>query len=111
VSTVGITKWIAETSPCLKARIASILYLLIFIVAPSGAATATPAKMISTLACDTGVALILYDLLKPVSKRLSLLAAFFRLIFVAVMAVNSLNYFGPLDLFKSAHSAAEFNTG
>jgi hypothetical protein len=27
------------------------------------------------------------------------------------MAVNSLNYFGLLDLFKSAHAAAAFNTG
>jgi Domain of unknown function (DUF4386) len=87
------------------------LYLLIFIAAPSDAATATPAKMIMTLACDIGVALILYHLLKPVSGRLSLLAAFFRLIFVAVMAVNSLNYFGHLDIFKGAHSSAAFNTG
>jgi len=102
---------IAETSPGLKARIAGILYLLIFIAAPSGAATATPAKMIITLACDTSVALILYDLLKPAGMRLSLLAAFFRLIFVAVMTVNSLNYFGLLDHFKNAHSAAAFNKG
>jgi Domain of unknown function (DUF4386) len=111
MSTAWITKRIGGTSPRLKARIAGVLYLFIFIVAPSGAATATPAKMIITLACDTGVALILYDLLKPVSKRLSLLAAYFRLIFVAVMAVNSLNYFGRLALFKGAHSVAAFNTG
>lgn len=111
MSTAGITKWSRETSPRLKARITGILYLLIFIAAPSGAATATPAKMMITLACDTGVALILYDLLKPVSKRLSLLAASFRLMLVAVMAINSLNYFGRLDLFKGAHSAAAFNTG
>jgi Domain of unknown function (DUF4386) len=106
-----LPKRIAEASPRLKARIAGALYLLIFIAAPSGAATATPANMIVTLACDTGVALILYYLLKPVSSRLSLLAAFFRLIFVAVMAVNSLNYFGLLDLFQGAHAAAAFNTG
>jgi hypothetical protein len=104
-------KRIAEASPRLKARIAGVLYLLIFIAAPSGAATATPAKMIITLACDIGVALILYHLLKTVSKRLSFLAAFFRLLFVAVMAVNSLNYFGLLDLFKGAHSAVAFNKG
>jgi Domain of unknown function (DUF4386) len=102
---------IAGASPRLKARVAGLLYLLIFIAAPSGAARATPTKMIITLACDTGVALILCELLKPVSRSLSLLAAFFRLIFVAVMAVNSLNYFGLLDLFKDAHSSAAFNTG
>jgi hypothetical protein len=102
---------IAETSPGLKARIAGILYLLIFIAAPSGAATATPAKMIITLACDTSVAFILYALLKPAGMRWSLIAAFFRLIFVAVMTVNSLNSFGVLDHFKDAHSAAAFNKG
>ena len=106
-----MTKPIAVASPRIKARIAGFLYLLIFIAAPSGAATATPAKMMITLACDIGVAIVLCNLLKPVSKSLSLLAASFRLIFVAVMAVNSLNYFGLLDLFKSVHSAAAFNTG
>jgi len=85
--------------------------MVIFIAAPSGAENATLAKMTITLACDTGVALLFYDLLKPVSKNLSLLAAVFRLIFVAVMTVNSLNYFGLLDLFKSAHSSTVFNTG
>ena len=104
-------EWIAETSPRLKARIAGILYVLIFIAAPRGATTATPARLIITLACDTGVALIFYHLLKPVRMRLSLLAAFFRFIFVAVMAATSLNYFGVVNLFKSAHSAAAFNTG
>jgi len=102
---------IAGASPRLKARIAGLLYLLIFVAAPSGAATATPAKMIITLACDTGVALILYELLKPVSRNISLLAALFRLIFVAVMAANSLSYFGAVVLFGSAHSSAAFNTG
>jgi Domain of unknown function (DUF4386) len=111
MSTPEMTKPIAGASPRLKARIAGLLYLLIFIAAPSGAATATPAKMIITLICDTGVALILYDLLKPVSRSLSLLAALFRLIFVAVMAANSLSYFGAVVLFQSTHSSAAFNTG
>ena len=53
----------------------------------------------------------LYHLLKRVNKRLSFLAAFFRLIFVAIMAVNSLNYFGLLGLLSGAHSAIAFNTG
>jgi hypothetical protein len=43
-----------------------------------------------------GVALLFYNLLKPVNRNVSLLAAVFRLIFVAVMTVNFLNYFGPL---------------
>lgn len=105
------TKQIAEVSPRLKARIAGFCYVLIFIAAPSGAASATPTKMLITLACDTAVALLFYDLLKPVSRRLSLVAAVFRLIFVVVMATNSLNYFGPLVLLKSQHSPSGFNRG
>jgi hypothetical protein len=104
-------KRFASASPRFAARIAGILYLIIFIAAPSGAENATLAKIAITLACDTGVALLFYYLLKPVGKRLSLMASVFRLIFVAVMAVNSLNYFGIWDVFKSAHSSTAFNTG
>jgi len=111
VSRTELTKPIAGASPRLKARIAGLLYLIIFIAAPSGAATATPAKMIITLACDTGVALILYELLKPVRRSVSLLAALFRLIFVAVMALNSLSYFGAVVSSGRAHSAAAFDVG
>jgi hypothetical protein len=103
-------KRIASTSARLRARIAGILYVIIFVAAPSGAENATLAKITITMACDIGVALLFYGLLRPVNKNLSLLAAVFRLIFVMVMTVNSLNYFGLLDLFNSAHSAAAFNT-
>jgi hypothetical protein len=98
-------------SPRFRARIAGVLYLVIFIAAPSGADNATVAKMTVTLACDTGVALLFYQLFKPVNGNVSLTAAIFRLIFVAAMAVNFLNYVGPLNLLNSAHSAAAFNTG
>jgi hypothetical protein len=108
-NTVDMIKQLA--SPRLRARIAGVLYLGIFVAAPSGAHDATLAKMTITLACDTAVALLFYNLLKPVSRNVSLLAAAFRLIFVAVMSVNFLNFVGLLDLFQSAHSAAAFNTG
>jgi Domain of unknown function (DUF4386) len=108
---VDIIKRIASASPRLRARIAGALYMIIFIAAPSGAENATLAKMTITLACDIGVALLFYNLLKPVNRNLSLLAALFRLIFVAAMTVNFLNYLGLLDLFKSARSPAAFNTG
>jgi hypothetical protein len=102
---------ISRTSPRLRARIAGVLYVIIFIAAPSGAENATVVNITLTLACDTGVALLFYSLLKPVSKTLSLLAAIFRFIFVVVMAVNSLNYFGLSNIFNGGHSAAAFNTG
>jgi hypothetical protein len=78
ITLVEIIKRITRGSPRLRARIAGVLYLVIFIAAPSGAESATLAKMAITLACDTGVALLFYDLFKPVSKNLSLLAAAFK---------------------------------
>jgi Domain of unknown function (DUF4386) len=108
---VDMIKRISSTSPRLRARVAGILYLIIFVAAPSGAHNATLAKLAITLACDTGVAVLFYNLFKPVNKNLSLLAASFRFIFLGVMTVNSLNYFGFLALFNGAHSSAAFNTG
>ena len=98
-------------APALKARLAGLLYLLIFVSAPSGAASATPLKMIVNLACDIGVAVLLYQLLRPISRSLSLLAALCRLIFVVLMAVNTLNYFGVTAVFQRAHSASAFDSG
>jgi Domain of unknown function (DUF4386) len=111
LSTAVTMQRFRKASPRLRARIAGALYVLIFVAAPSNAAGATAIRMLITLICDTAVALIFYDLLKPVSRSLSLLAAFFRLIFVAVMAINSLDYLGALVLLKGAHSSAAFMTG
>jgi hypothetical protein len=102
---------IAEMSPRFKARMAGLMYLLIFITAPSGAATATPVKMFMNLAFDTGVALIFYYLFQPVSRRLSFIASLSRLIFVVVMSVNALNYFGAIEFLQPSHSSVSFNTG
>lgn len=101
---------LAVASTRLLARVAGVYYLLIFIVAPSGAATATPLRMLVMMACDTGVAIIFYTLFKPVSRNLSLTALIFRLIFVAIMTLDSLYYFGGLDLAHGAHSAQSFNS-
>jgi len=43
-----------------------------------------------TCACDVALAMILYVLLKPVSRNLALLAAFFRLTFVGIYGVAKL---------------------
>jgi hypothetical protein len=87
------------------------MYLLIFLTAPSGAATATPVKMFMTLMADTGVALFFYYLFMPVSKGLSFIASLSRLIFVAVMGVNSLNYFGATEFLQVSHSSDSFDRG
>ncbi len=65
--------------------------------------------------CDIGLALVLYELLAPVRKDLSLLAAFFGLVGTAVYAVAELFYFaasiilGGADYLKS-FSPAQLNT-
>ena len=93
------------------ARLTGLLYVVIFVAAPSGAKTAAPFRMVVTLACDVGVALLLYQLLEPVHRRLSLLAAVFRLVFVLIMSVAALNYFGATHLFQQPRSADAFDSG
>ncbi len=114
---------ISEASSRFKSRIAGSLYLLIIIgalfapfdVAPSGmirgdAGLPATAQILASKplyvfggaahlvvgACDIGVALIFYGLLKPVSRGLALLAASFRLVFVAIANANVLNQSGRL---------------
>jgi hypothetical protein len=124
-----------ERSPRVKARIAGVLYVIIialalfapFPVAPSwllrGDVSATLTKILVSkslyslggvaelivYACDLGVALIFYELLKPVSKSLALLALFFRLTFVAIASTNVLNHFAPLLLMSGAEYLASLN--
>lgn len=98
-------------SPRFKARIAGLMYLLIFITAPSGAATATWVRLFVNLASDTGVALIFFNLFRPVSRRLSFVASLFRITFVVAMSVNTLNYFGAIEFLQPSHSSASFNSG
>jgi hypothetical protein len=56
------------------------------------------------------VTLLLYELLKPVSKSISRLAAVFSLIGVAVGAVFSLAHLAPLLLLKGVPYLAPFDT-
>jgi hypothetical protein len=104
-----MTRRLRGASPRLKARIAGILYVLIFIAAPTGAATATATKMLVTLSCDTAIAFIFYGLFKPVSRSLSLLAAVSRLVFVVILGTASLNYLSPLVLLNGHRSPDAFN--
>jgi Domain of unknown function (DUF4386) len=124
-----------EYSPRAMARIAGFLYLLIivgalfipFATVPSGmmrgdAAVPTVAHIMAAKqlyalsgiaqlilgACDIAVALILYELLKPEGRSLALLAAFFRLVFVAIANANVLNHFVPLLLLSGASYLAAF---
>jgi hypothetical protein len=134
-SAAVMSQRIMDRSPGLMARVAGVLYLIIIVVAGyseffvrdrlivSGDAAATATNILGHealyrlggaavpvyLACDTAVALLFYKLFKPVSGSLSLLAAFFRLVMVAILGVNLLNHFAPLILLKDAHFSEVFN--
>jgi hypothetical protein len=125
---------IAGKSPRRNARIAGVLYLIVFVTAGfaegfvrnrlvvSGDGAATAAHILAheslyrlggaadlvNLVCDTALALIFYELLKPVSRSLSLLAAFFRLMHVGIMATATLNHFAPLVFLGDARGLGSF---
>lgn len=103
-------------SPRTYARMGGLLYLFIIAAAAFGEifvrnrlivwgdAAATASNIVGaetlfrvglagemlTCVCDVALAMILYVLLEPVSRNLSLLAAFFRLTFVGIYAVTKL---------------------
>ena len=127
------TQPIAETSPLFKARIAGICWLMTFItsgfamsvftklvVTSDAAATAanllahealfrsgTALILIST-AFYIVVTLLIYELLKPVSRTVSLLAAFFSLVGCAVGALACLFDLAPLALLKGGQYLSVF---
>jgi hypothetical protein len=117
-----------EISPQPYARTGGILYLFIIVAALFGeifvrgtlivpldaAATAHNVQASETLfriglagemltcACDVALAMILYVLLRPVHRNLALLAAFFRLTFVAIYGVAKLFEITALVLLGKA---------
>jgi hypothetical protein len=60
--------------------------------------------------CDITLVLILYVLLRPVNRQLSLLAAFFGLIGTALFAFAELFYFAPLLILGGAPYLKTFST-
>src|SRR5213083_444847 len=111
-----------ETSPQLYARIGGALYLIIIVIGLfgeafvrdrlilSGDATATAANIRSMeslwrfhiaaelflLICAVALLLILFVLLRPVSRDLALLAAFFNLVSIGLEAATTLYLVGAL---------------
>lgn len=106
----------AEERPQVYARIAGLLYFFVIAAAGFGElfvrsrlirwgdAAATAGNILAsetlfraglaaemlTCVCDVALAVILYVLLRPVSRNLAMLAAFFRLTFVGVYSVAKL---------------------
>jgi hypothetical protein len=121
MSTLALPDLLAEASPRPSARITGVVYLLYFLTAVLGelllkglviegnaAATANNilahqplfrlglASGMIAIAFYIAVTALFYDLFKPVSRRLSLLAAFFSLVGCAILAFASLFQLAPL---------------
>jgi len=81
-------KQIAEASPLFKAKAAGVFWLMVFVagslaLSVGGGAVFSAANIVAPL-CYIVVTLLLYDLLKPVNRSVSFLAAFFGLVGCAV---------------------------
>jgi hypothetical protein len=124
-----------EDSPQLYARIAGILYLLIIVAGifgellvrnkliVSGDATATANNIMNSELlwrtgisvdlimhiCDLPVMIILYYLLRPISKKLALLNLSFNLIQTAVLVANKLNLLAALFFLSDADYLKSFS--
>jgi Domain of unknown function (DUF4386) len=125
---------IAETSPRFKARMAGVSQLLEAVTATFGQVIVLGRLVVSDNAAATaanivgheqlfwlgfasslmGVAfhiawvLLMYVLLKPVNRSLSLLAAFFSLVACAMQALTSLLYLAPLLILQGSSSLSAF---
>jgi Domain of unknown function (DUF4386) len=125
---------IAETSPRFKARMAGVSQLLEAVTATfgqvivlgrlvvSGNAAATAANIVGHeqlfwlgfasslmgVAFHIAWVLLMYVLLKPVNRSLSLLAAFFSLVACAMQALTSLLYLAPLLILQGSSSLSAF---
>jgi hypothetical protein len=134
MSTAEMTNRIAEPSPRFKARMAGVFQLLEAVTASfpgvfvlgrlvvSGNAAATAANILGHerffwlgfassligVACHIAWALLMYELLKPVNRSISLLAAFVILVGCAIQAFASLFYLAPLLILQGGSSLSAF---
>src|SRR6516162_6699069 len=131
-----VMRWIAGAPPPHLARIAGGLYLIIIVggffaigyvpaalVVPGNAAATAHnilthellyrlglAVHIIILPINLPLALIFYELLKVVNRRLALLVVFFTLVGTAIEGANLLNQFTPLMILGGGHYLSVFNT-
>jgi len=127
---------IREMSPSAYARFASVLYLIITVAAifahmvvpeqliVPGDAAATAVNIttseslfriglvgseLTILLSEIVLSVVLYVLLKPVNKTLSLIAAVSRLVMTTIHGLNLLNYYFVLQLLNGADFLTAFN--
>jgi hypothetical protein len=125
-----------ETPPIVYARIAGLLYLIIIVfgifsevfvrssLIVTGNVNTTADNILASetlfrigfaadsimLLSDVAIAILFYELLKPVSKTLALIAAAFRLTQAAILGFNLLIYYAALLLLKGVDYTAGFDS-
>jgi Domain of unknown function (DUF4386) len=135
MSTDVVTGRIVETSPRLKARITGVFYLLTILtgifaqgfvserLVVSGEAAATAANLLAhkglfqlgfavfmiEMACNIVITALFYDLLKPVSRSVSLVAAFLGLTGCVIKTLSRLFFIAPLFILGGAHYLSVFS--
>jgi hypothetical protein len=126
----------AEASPLIYARVAGVLYLIVAIAAffgpmyvlpnllvPGDATTTANNIMASESLFRAGIvsyliiffsevalSVVLYVLLRPVSRTLALIATFFRLAMTTIHGINLLNQFFAMLLLSGADYLTVFET-
>ena len=135
MSTALLTVRGIETSPRLKARIAAVFYLLTILtgifaqgfvserLVVNGDAAATATNILAhrglfrlgfgvyliEMACQIAMTALFYDLLKPVSRSLSLIAAFLGLTGCVIKTFSRVFFIAPLFVLGGAHYLSVFN--
>jgi hypothetical protein len=122
-----------EASPRNKARITGALYLLSILLGGAGEsihgrlvvpgdASATAENILThvpllrlgfssylvEMACLIAVTVLFYELLRPVNRTISLLAAFFSLVGIGIKTVSRLFYLAPLALLEGEGYSGAF---
>jgi hypothetical protein len=135
MNTAVVMEPIAETSPRLKARTLGAFYLLTILtgifaqgfvserLVVSGDAAATAANLLAhkglfqlgfavfmiEMACNIVITALFYDLLKPVSRSVSLVAAFLGLAGCVIKTFSRLFFIAPLFILGGAHYLSVFS--
>jgi hypothetical protein len=135
MGTAVMTERITETSPRLRARITGVFYLLTILtgifaqgfvserLVVSGDAAATAANLLAhkglfqlgfavfmiEMACNIVMTALLYDLLKPAGRSVSLVAAFLGLAGCVIKTFSRLFFIAPLFILGGAHYLSVFS--
>jgi hypothetical protein len=131
----AITRAMTDMSPRTKARLAGVFYLVTILtgifaqgfvsgrLVVSGDAAATASNILAhdglyrlgfavymiEMICQIITTVLLYDLLKPVNKSVSFLAAVLGVVGCAIKTISRLFYFAPLLVLGGTHYLSVFS--